>query len=428
MTTQGDDGASRQRVNGGAMGRGSTGRAVGNALLNMAALGGLVCILLVVLSAFFSISLIMFKTGSMSPTIPAGSVAVVREIPASQIEVGDVLTVDRPGELPVTHRVTSVDGEGESRTITMRGDANDAEDPLPYTVTEARIVMLSVPHLAKVVVWFSNPWVLGALTLSASVLVTWAFWPRQRKGPRAPRRGAHGAGAGAGDERESRVSRAEDRTGAPVLAVTALAIGLAGSLLTPAGAEAMVRAPDDPVVIEGEHITLTSIKDADAMRTLLPGEPVAWQVGVRVDAPDPGVVEVSLEAAGSRDLGLNLQVRSCNVAWDRGVCPGEEDVLEGWERVDIGAPATPLTAMRAAEERWLMVTAMIPEPAAGMVALTVHASGGSDAVSTGPREVAPLPTTGAEPAWALGLVAVAAGLSAAGVASLARRRRTAGEP
>ena len=50
----------------------------------------------------------MFKTGSMSPTITAGSVALVREIPASEINVGDVVTVDREDALPVTHRVTSI--------------------------------------------------------------------------------------------------------------------------------------------------------------------------------------------------------------------------------------------------------------------------------------------------------------------------------
>lgn len=398
------------------MTRGNAGRVVGNTLLNIAALGGLVCIVLVLVSALCNVSLIMFKTGSMSPTIPTGSLAVVREIPASDIEVGNVLTVDRPGELPVTHRVTSIEGSGESRTITMRGDANDAEDPLPYTVTEARIVMMSVPHLAKVVVWFSNPWVLGGLTLSASVLVTWAFWPRPRRD--SSRTPLHGA----------RESGAKDRTAAGVVAVSAIAMGLVGATLAPTGAEAVAPTETTPVVIRGEHITLTSIGDADAMRTMRPGVPVAWQVGVQVDAPDPGIVEVSLAAAGSRELGLTLDVRSCDVAWNEGRCAGDEAVLENRGRVDVGAAAMPLTAMRATEEQWLLVTATIPAPASGMVALTMRAAGGSEAVATSPQPIAPLPTTGTEPAWALGFVAVAAGLTAAGVASLLRGRRTVGEP
>ncbi|WP_233550764.1 signal peptidase I, partial [Cryobacterium melibiosiphilum] len=166
---------------------------VGNALLNLAALGGLVCLVLVVIAFAFNMTLIMFKTGSMSPTIPAGSVALVQEKPASEVLVGDVVTVDRAAALPITHRVTSVSPGrgGDERVITMRGDANATDDPVPYTVTTVRAVLGSVPGLAYVVVWMSNPLVLGAIALGASALVTWAFWPR------AARRGGPGGEAGA---------------------------------------------------------------------------------------------------------------------------------------------------------------------------------------------------------------------------------------
>jgi signal peptidase len=73
---------------------------VGSTLLNLAALGGVVCIVLVILATCFNITLIMFKTGSMSPTIPTGSLALVREIPASDIRIGDVVTVDAQGSSP----------------------------------------------------------------------------------------------------------------------------------------------------------------------------------------------------------------------------------------------------------------------------------------------------------------------------------------
>lgn len=159
---------------------------VGNAALNIAALGGLAAIALVALSLFFNISLIMFQTGSMSPTIPTGSVAMVREISASEIRVGDIVTVDRPGQLPVTHRVTSAtqmaaDG---TRTIILKGDANEFEDRDPYTVSTVRAVLGSLPGVAPVIVWFSNPLVLGPIAVGAATLVTWAFWPRTSAGRR----------------------------------------------------------------------------------------------------------------------------------------------------------------------------------------------------------------------------------------------------
>ncbi|MDJ0376918.1 S26 family signal peptidase [Cryobacterium sp. PH31-L1] len=178
------------------------GRFIAGTGLNLAAVGGVVCLVLVVMAVGFNLTLIMFRTGSMGPGIPAGSVALVHEIAASEIRVGDVVTVDRAGALPITHRVTSVTTlpeapagadisatsggapltqPSEARVITLKGDANTAADPAPYTVTLVRIVLASVPGLAVVVVWFSNPWVLAALAVGAAVLVTWAFWPRDER-------------------------------------------------------------------------------------------------------------------------------------------------------------------------------------------------------------------------------------------------------
>ncbi|MDC3728680.1 signal peptidase I [Rhodococcus sp. Rp3] len=139
------------------------------------------CIALVIAAFFFNISLILFKTGSMAPTIPQGSMSVVQRISADDIEVGDVVTVDREaGELPVTHRVIAVHPQrpGEA-LIEMQGDANPNPDPGPYRVTEVRKVLWSVPGAASVIVWFSDPLILAGLTLGAALLVLWAFWPRK---------------------------------------------------------------------------------------------------------------------------------------------------------------------------------------------------------------------------------------------------------
>jgi len=164
-------------------------------LLNIAAAGGAVCILAVVCALLFNITLIMFKTGSMSPTIPAGSLAVVREIPAEGIAVGDVVTVDRPGKLPITHRVQAVlPAEGQARTITMKGDANAEPDPAPYVVERVRVVLFSVPGLAQPLAAAANPVVLGVITVAVSALVTWVLWPRHKAGHgRRSRGGQHAA-------------------------------------------------------------------------------------------------------------------------------------------------------------------------------------------------------------------------------------------
>jgi len=158
------------------------GSVLSEILLWIAAVAGLVCIVLVILAFTAHITLIMFRTGSMAPTIPTGSVAIVQQIPASQVHVGDVVTVDRPDELPVTHRVRAV-AEGSApgeRLLTLRGDANAQDDVKPYPVSSVRIVRFSIPGLAPVIVAFGNPFVLGGITIGVAGLVIWAFWPRGR--------------------------------------------------------------------------------------------------------------------------------------------------------------------------------------------------------------------------------------------------------
>ena len=153
-------------------------------ILNVAAVGGVLCIAWVVAALVLHLSLIMFRTGSMSPGIPAGSLALVREIPASEAHVGDVVTVDRPGLLPVTHRVVEVTAPasapaGTPAEIVLKGDANPTVDPAPYRVSTVRIVLWSQPGLARAVVWLGHPAVIGSLTVATTALVTWMFWPRR---------------------------------------------------------------------------------------------------------------------------------------------------------------------------------------------------------------------------------------------------------
>ena len=137
--------------------RHSTLARVGDLVLTVLAVGGTACVVLVPLAFFFDISLILFKTGSMGPTIPAGSMAVVREIPASEVHVGDVITVDRTPLPPITHRVVDIaNGGGPTRLLTLRGDANETNDAAPHAVSHVRLVEWSVPRLGYAVRAVSN--------------------------------------------------------------------------------------------------------------------------------------------------------------------------------------------------------------------------------------------------------------------------------
>ena len=68
------------------------------------------------------------KSGSMEPAIRTGGIVVIR--PASSYEMGDIVTFgpDTKTQVPTTHRVVAISGEGAARIYTTKGDANDAED------------------------------------------------------------------------------------------------------------------------------------------------------------------------------------------------------------------------------------------------------------------------------------------------------------
>jgi signal peptidase len=382
-----------------------TASKLGNGMLTLASIGGVLCILFVLLAVFFHITLIMFKTGSMSPTIPTGSLAVVREIPASEARVGDVVTVDRVDALPITHRVTSVaDAGGGLTSLTLRGDANPTEDPAPYLVTHVRLVVFSMPGLAYVVNAASNPIALGLITVGATALVTWAFWPR---GAALRRRATH-------DGRRWRHA-----------AVAVLAVAAGAAVVVPAEA---AHAAVTEVTTVGRVLTLVSISDQDAMRDLQPGVPLTWQVGVSAHPATPGRVDISLSGSGALladASGLWVTVSTCSVRWVGASCATGGTTVVGPVAASAALSA-PLhvASMPTSDEVWILVDAMIPSAPsvrAGTANLSITASGSGDVVTAGATSVAYTGTdlTGALQA-AVGAILV--GLALAFAARLRRGR------
>ena len=429
---------------------------LGNALLNLAALGGLICLVLVILAFTANITLIMFKTGSMSPTIPAGSVALVQQVEASTVSVGDVVTVDRVAALPITHRVTSVSpapveaGLGpEAREITMRGDANVSDDPVPYTVSTVRTVLGSVPGLAYFVVGLSNPFVLGGFALGASLLVTWAFWPR---GPgRGGGQGERGEAGENGENDEHTDANGETDAaahgagsasaavtrGARLLAVV-VAAGLGWGLGVPTTAltaDAVTRAAASEQVIAGEHLEMTAIGDPAEMSDLEPREVVQWEVGVDVVTGEPGQVTVGISAVGSAALGLESQVNACSERWVEGVCASGATVVRTAHLVPVDGVARFLATMTNAQQSWLLFDVWrgptaVSTGTAESVQLTVHASGFGEDLAASPGQVGSLPSTGVNPLMPalLAGAAVLLGLLVAALAALRRRTRPTDAP
>ncbi|WKU03378.1 signal peptidase I [Micromonospora sp. HUAS LYJ1] len=380
---------------------------VADLALTLLALGGAVCVVLVSLALVFDISLVLFKTGSMEPTIPTGSLAVVREIPASEVAVGDVVTVDRTPLPPLTHRVVGIaDGGGSVRLLTLRGDANESNDPVPHAVTHVRLVEWSVPKLGYAVRTMSNIYVTSMIAIGVALIVTWAFWPRDtaprtlRKRPWLRRRPSAATGPDPGRRPPSNGASSDigSRARRSLIAVAVLS-GLTAAVLVPPD---QARAEPTEKVIRSRILTLISIGDQDRMTHMVPNDPVPWQVGVVAQARQPGTVTISLAALGALALnpnGLQIMVAVCAVRWVRKACPTgqQEQVLPRESAAALTAHPVTISSMRANQQRWVLITASLltNTVVAGTADLVVTAIGFGDQASAG-GSVGPLPRTGTE--------------------------------
>lgn len=126
---------------------------------------------------------VRLASGSMSPGLPTDSLLLAHSVPASSVHVGDIVMVQRPGVLPVTHRVVSVGASvhgGESRELVLKGDANPADDVRPYDVSRVGLVVFGLPWGGQAVTLVRSPWILGLVTLVATLAILWGAWPRRR--------------------------------------------------------------------------------------------------------------------------------------------------------------------------------------------------------------------------------------------------------
>ncbi|HEY0187623.1 MAG TPA: signal peptidase I [Cellulomonas sp.] len=156
-------------------------RVLRSILLTTTAALGVASILMVAAGLVLDARPLVVVSGSMEPTIPVGSLIVGRTVPASEVQVGDVVTVPRRSGTTdlVTHRVVEVrdsDAATGARELVLRGDANDTVDATTYTVTEVRRHLVTVPNGGYLVrtLQSTRGTVVLAGVLVAAVVLTFA--------------------------------------------------------------------------------------------------------------------------------------------------------------------------------------------------------------------------------------------------------------
>jgi signal peptidase len=142
---------------------------------------GLAVVLIVVPKATGSTPLTVL-TQSMDPTLPPGTLLVVRPTPVRDIRVGDVVTYQIESGQPavISHRVVSIASSSDgSRTFVLKGDNNALADPGVVTATQIRgVVWYSLPGVGLVnqLVNGSRTWLVpaiaGVLLAYGAVMIT----------------------------------------------------------------------------------------------------------------------------------------------------------------------------------------------------------------------------------------------------------------
>jgi signal peptidase I len=173
------------------------GRRILTATLSWAlALLGAACLLVTGWAMAVGARPLVIRTGSMAPTMPVGTLAVVRPEPATRVSVGDVVAVERNDGRRILHRVRHVRAAGGGAvTLVLRGDHNRAADP-PITVSRVERPLLVVPSVGEPLTWLRGPWVQYWLGVVTGVLGLLWVALRQRRATAERERAAAPAGRG----------------------------------------------------------------------------------------------------------------------------------------------------------------------------------------------------------------------------------------
>jgi signal peptidase I len=159
----------------------TAGGVVKRCLISLAGLLGVIAIL-VTIAPFFGWTVVRLATGSMTPTFPTDSLLITHEVPAADVRIGDIVMVQRVGELPITHRVVAMQAAaGGLEQLTLKGDANATKDPAPYLVREVGLVTGGVQWGGQIFADLRSTAGLAGLTVFAALVVLWAWWPSPSK-------------------------------------------------------------------------------------------------------------------------------------------------------------------------------------------------------------------------------------------------------
>ena len=268
-------------------------------LLWVGAVAGVVSMLAAVAVTFFGFSFLIFRSGSMGPEIPTGSLALARTTPATELRSGDVVSVLASSGERITHRVISSTLRGDGAALILQGDANAAADEEIYLVTEAEREIASVPVVGYAVSVLLSPAGLVAAGCFAVMLLLVGFGPGKGDTPAPPTREG---GRHRGETARSS-QRASTQAGVGVSLVVAVALGAGVATTSAAFTDQATRATGQFTAASFPAPMLTCRDEGDSLTISFP---VTGPTSVVYSATINSNASLSVTGSGAtRSIGIN---------------------------------------------------------------------------------------------------------------------------
>lgn len=140
---------------------------------------------------FLPYQALIVRSGSMSPTIPTGSVVFYRREPASAVRVGQIILFQEPGrtDIWVTHRVHAVVHGASGSYFVTKGDANAVPDDWRVAATgEGWVAVFHVPDIGYALSYLGTGlgrlWLVTVPAFGLGVLLLLEVWQPRRSAKR----------------------------------------------------------------------------------------------------------------------------------------------------------------------------------------------------------------------------------------------------
>ena len=93
-------------------------------------------------------------TGSMEPTVPVGSIVIIKPTDPNTLQKGEIICFKLSGPTSITHRITNITNEG----FITKGDAN--EDPDQWIVKKENVIgkaIFTIPFIGYIGYFVRTP-------------------------------------------------------------------------------------------------------------------------------------------------------------------------------------------------------------------------------------------------------------------------------